>query len=165
MSWSPQQAAAFLGVRPKTVRAMAHRGEIPAVKVGRLWRFDETTLREWVELIMQPPAPLPDAEQLRPFADRVLLGFSVAEPSAPVIRTIRYFRVKQATPRWVSHAELDAIYAEARRLSRIRKVPQHVDHIVPICGKDVSGLHVPWNLRIIPAVDNLAKSNRHVPEP
>jgi excisionase family DNA binding protein len=45
--WGPAEAADFLGVRPKTVRAMARARTIPAAKVGRQWRFNATTLRSW----------------------------------------------------------------------------------------------------------------------
>lgn len=53
-----------------------------------------------------------------------------------------------------------AFYEMARRLTACTGIKHHVDHIEPLNGKDRSGLHVPWNLRVIPASVNQAKGNR-----
>jgi hypothetical protein len=70
-------------------------------------------------------------------------------------------------PRWLSSVqeqEIAALYVEARRLSQAAGEPYHVDHIVPLRGKTVSGLHVPWNLQVIPGVENLRKRNKLMQE-
>lgn len=71
-------------------------------------------------------------------------------------RAARY----NATPHWADIDAITAIYAEARRLTDTTGVPHDVDHIVPLQGRGVCGLHVPWNLQPIPARENRAKQNR-----
>jgi hypothetical protein len=65
--------------------------------------------------------------------------------------------LRQAMPSWLTKdqiLQIRAVYAEAKRLSDETGIPHDVDHIVPLAGKIVSGLHVPWNLRAIPKIEN-----------
>lgn len=57
---SDVEAAKFLGgLHPKTVQRMARRGEIPAFRIGRYWRFRASELDEWLRVksrCQNPPA-------------------------------------------------------------------------------------------------------------
>lgn len=72
---------------------------------------------------------------------------------------------KKAEPKWLTkkqRAEITDIYKQAKELEKIffnRKF--HVDHIIPLQGKNVCGLHVPWNLQILTAEENLRKNNNY----
>lgn len=68
-------------------------------------------------------------------------------------------------PTWLSDYDLKEIrrvYLECKKKSEETGILHHVDHIVPLRGKLVSGLHVLWNLRIITAEENLRKGNKYV---
>lgn len=64
------------------------------------------------------------------------------------------------TPPWADLSAIRAIYAERERIEAATGIPHHVDHIIPLRGTHVSGLHIAANLRVIPAAENLAKGNR-----
>ena len=67
-----------------------------------------------------------------------------------------------ATPSWLTDDHrfiMREIYSLSALRSEMTGVPHHVDHIVPLRGINVCGLHVPWNLQVITAADNLTKSN------
>lgn len=70
--------------------------------------------------------------------------------------------VRQGTPSWLTethHRQIEYIYAQARDCRFVTGEPYEVDHIVPIRGEHICGLHVPWNLQVLPADLNRAKSN------
>jgi hypothetical protein len=75
-----------------------------------------------------------------------------------IYRAERRAREIQAMPAWLTADQIlkiNAVYDEAQRLSVETGMPHEVDHIAPLAAnKNVCGLHVPWNLRAIPWVEN-----------
>jgi chromatin segregation and condensation protein Rec8/ScpA/Scc1 (kleisin family) len=69
----------------------------------------------------------------------------------------RMKKVARAIPAWVSDIER----AQIRQFYANCPPGYHVDHIIPLQGKNVSGLHVLSNLQYLPAVENLRKGNRY----
>lgn len=75
----------------------------------------------------------------------------------------RHAAKMQRTPPWLSKDDfwfMQEVYDLAVLRSTMTGIKWHVDHIVPLQGGAVSGLHVPWNLRVIPAAENMSKGNK-----
>lgn len=60
----------------------------------------------------------------------------------------------KATPPWADLVEIKRIYKECPK-------GMHVDHIIPLKGKLVSGLHVPYNLQYLTPKENQRKNNKY----
>lgn len=73
---------------------------------------------------------------------------------------LRRAATKAATPMWADFDRIREIYREARRLTLETGVKHEVDHIIPVQGKIVTGLHVPENLRVVTKAENRRKSNK-----
>jgi hypothetical protein len=68
-------------------------------------------------------------------------------------------------PKWLSLAtlkEIEALYKLAVEKTKETGIKWHVDHIIPLRGELVSGLHVPSNLQVIIGADNVRKCNQYV---
>jgi hypothetical protein len=74
----------------------------------------------------------------------------------------RRARNREATPSWLTSAHkahIKRTYKLASFIGEVTGVAYHVDHIVPLNGKNICGLNVPWNLQVLRADINLSKSN------
>ena len=68
------------------------------------------------------------------------------------------------TPGWLTEEDLGKIkefYKEAQKRKEETGEEWHVDHIIPLQGENISGLHVPDNLQLLRAKENTSKANRY----
>lgn len=75
----------------------------------------------------------------------------------------RRTRLKRAQPKWLNIEQIKQIeifYKIANKMTKTFNIKYSVDHVIPLQGKLVSGLHVPWNLQILTKSKNSSKGNR-----
>lgn len=77
---------------------------------------------------------------------------------------VRGRKCTKLAPLWRNRFFIDEIYRLAKLRTKLTGVEWQVDHIVPLKSKTVSGLHVEFNLRVIPKKANLSKGNRYWPD-
>jgi hypothetical protein len=65
---------------------------------------------------------------------------------------------------WADRSRVEKFYEEAKSLQQATGKSYHVDHVIPLLGKNVCGLHNEFNLRVIPAMTNLKKGNKYDPD-
>lgn len=112
-------------------------------------------------LLNNKPMPLPRlAKQIESAKETKIRNRPVKSALVARRRALRL----QATPVWVDPSDFLSLYKLAGEMTAKTGIAHHVDHIVPLQGETVCGLHVPWNLRVIPASENSRKSNRLIEE-
>lgn len=80
------------------------------------------------------------------------------------LATARKKYIKQRTPIWVDADErwmIKEVYDLSAQRTKMTGFAWHVDHIIPLQGKTVSGLHIMANLQVIPGADNIRKKNKY----
>lgn len=91
--------------------------------------------------------------------------YTASNYSAALARSnLRHARKKTQAPIWRDEFVIAEIYDLCVLRNRHTNIKWHVDHIVPLTSKIVSGLHVEFNLRVIPALHNLQKRNLWWPD-
>lgn len=157
----------LLGISARTVYAIPEV-QLPRYRMGAARgavRFDPLDVENYKASQASLPRQLTGRE-LRAYeamrkAAAGLPGVPETSPLSPEQLAIAEKRVRRTrrVP-WANAAAIAAIYQQAKTLSEQTGIPHHVDHIIPLIGEFVSGLHVESNLQILPATDNIRKRNR-----
>jgi hypothetical protein len=104
--------------------------------------------------------------QARPAAEKQAYKSKYKQSNPDLYKTLTSFRrrrFRDATPPWLTRkqkSEIRQLYQIAITMSKTTGERYVVDHIIPLQGEDVCGLHVPWNLPVTTQEENLKKSNK-----
>lgn len=160
------QVAPMLGISARAVYELAAEGGLRHYKFGRAIRFEAAD-------VLSCPATLPasaaraghtparvlrEVERLRLRVPEDVRPPSAltADQRAIVERRVRRMRMAP----WADPKAIRALHHEARRLAAETGMPHHVDHVIPLQGDFVSGLHVETNMQILTGSENSRKCNR-----
>jgi hypothetical protein len=93
--------------------------------------------------------------------------YKAENPAKTNANTIkRRLQKLQRTPAWLTKDDywlIEQAYELAALRTKVFGFQWHVDHVLPLQGERVSGLHVPTNLQVIPWRDNVSKANKYTP--
>ena len=93
-----------------------------------------------------------------------MAAYQKSNPGKVNAITVKYQVAKlKAIPSWLTDrhwGQIEEFYIKSTKLTKETGIEYQVDHIIPLQGENVSGLHVPWNLQILTKHENTSKGNR-----
>lgn len=132
------------------------------------WRFDNpSAFKEWAKRNEEKRRGDIRKWSEKNKASRVVYMNDWAKSNAHLVRSNqarRNARKLHATPSWANQESIKAIYAKAVELTALTGVPHEVDHIYPLQGRLVCGLHCEKNLQVLTQFENIQKLNRTLEE-
>lgn len=144
MTLTLAEAADLLKLSGDALLRKARAGTVPGARIGRRWVFSEADLLAFIRSLYRQPIPVD-----RRFNAKA--NYATGNRRAALLLR---------TPAWVNLADVYGVYVECARRSQETGIRHHVDHIIPLLGRTVSGLHVASNLRVVTARENVRKGNR-----
>lgn len=160
-----ERAADYDKANPEMARAREARRDRSAYYPAHKERILART-KEWAAANAGRVAEAAKARRLRRLDDAKVVARAWRDANRAhrnAKRMARKAAELAATPAWADPSKIVEFYETAQGLSMLTGEWHHVDHIVPLMGKMVCGLHVEHNLRVIQAPENWAKNNRHWP--
>lgn len=138
-----QELCVQLRISESTVRRLEARG-MPSIQFPctRSKRYNLVAVMRW----------------LRPAAPELVSAAALESPRNYYGGNARAKMLKRMPP-WANKKAIREFYKEARRLTVETGVLHHVDHIIPLTGREVSGLHVESNLQVLTQRENNRKHN------
>jgi len=150
-----------------TSRAWTEANRVRSREIKQAWKERNPYVAHPRELIPEPVLKAAAVERVakwrkaNPAQYAAQIAKAVYKPRTPeqkahhtAQQTLRNRRLQCAQPQWVDRKAIDAIYLEGQRTG------MHVDHIIPLKGRLVSGLHVENNLQLLTPAANLSKRNK-----
>lgn len=142
-------------VTRKAYYARTREQSIIAAREWRIANIDHVRLRRKKEYAQNSEAVKEAVRQYRKANPAKINAWSRKHQVARIFRT----------PKWADHVMIQAYYDVCAFFNEVNGYTKyHVDHIIPLQGKTVSGLHVHNNLQVILASENMSKGNYYATE-